>query len=130
MTEFILACLGLLLLFALVLLFPLRRDARRGDTSESNREWYGVRQRELAAETGGEITTTLVARLTALVLLGALIIATRKPAYPGTRALVPLGAMGLLDGVALLSVISAAGLPNPEFAAHFDEPDVAPAAAA
>ncbi|MGX9354765.1 EamA family transporter [Roseobacteraceae bacterium S113] len=72
---------------------------------------------QLAAETGGEITTTLVARLTALVLLGALIIATRKPAYPGTRALVPLGAMGLLDGVALLSVISAAGLPNPEFAA-------------
>ncbi|WP_425040937.1 EamA family transporter [Primorskyibacter sp. S187A] len=72
---------------------------------------------QLAAVSGGEIATTLVARLTALLLLGIIILAARQPKYPGTRALLPLGVMGLLDGVALLSVISAASLPRPEFAA-------------
>ena len=71
---------------------------------------------QLAAELDGELTTTLIARLTALALLGALIVALRKPAFPGKRALLPLGIMGVLDGIALLCVISAARLPNPEYA--------------
>lgn len=72
---------------------------------------------QLAAVSGGEISTTLVARLTALLLLGGLILVVRAPVRLGGRAILPLAIMGVLDGIALLSVISAAGLPNPEFAA-------------
>lgn len=71
---------------------------------------------QLAATVDGEIATTLVTRLTALVLLALIITGWRKPAFPGLRALAPLAAMGVLDGIALLAVISAADLANPEYA--------------
>ncbi len=54
MTEFIVASIGLLVLFALVLLFPLRAGSRRLDTGGSNRDWYALRQRELAADAVGD----------------------------------------------------------------------------
>lgn len=72
---------------------------------------------QLAALSGPELPTTMIARLTALALLIALITARRAPFWPGKRALVPLVIMGVLDGIALMAVISAAPLPNPQYAA-------------
>lgn len=70
----------------------------------------------IAAELSGELPTTLVTRLTALGVLLAFLLVRRMPLWPGRRALLPLCAMGLLDGVALLSIMSAAALPHPEYA--------------
>ena len=70
----------------------------------------------IAAELSGELPTTLVTRLTALGVLLAFLLARRMPLWPGRTAMVPLCAMGLLDGVALLSIMSAAALPHPEYA--------------
>lgn len=72
---------------------------------------------QLAAEIAGELPTTLIARLTALLCLAAIIAIRRAPFFPGYRAMLPLCIMGLLDGIALFSVISAAPLPHPEYAA-------------
>ena len=70
----------------------------------------------LAAELSGELPTTLLARLTALSVLLVFLLIRGMPLWPGKRALLPLCAMGLLDGVALLSIMSAAALPHPEYA--------------
>ncbi|MCR9276295.1 MULTISPECIES: DMT family transporter [Mameliella] len=72
---------------------------------------------QLAAETGGEWQSTFATRLVALLLLCGILWAIRPDIRVGRKAVVPLVAMGLLDGIALLSVISAASLPQPEFAA-------------
>lgn len=72
---------------------------------------------QMAADISGEMPTTLITRLTALVCLAAIIAMRRVQYFPGRRALIPLCIMGMLDGIALLSVISAAPLANPEYAA-------------
>lgn len=72
---------------------------------------------QLAAETGGEWQSTLTTRLVALALLAVLLLVLRPELRVGKRALLPLAAMGILDGIALLAVISAATLTRPEFAA-------------
>ncbi|MGB1035213.1 MAG: EamA family transporter, partial [Primorskyibacter sp.] len=80
---------------------------------------------QMAAAVSDEITSALIMRLVALVLLAGGMVAfmvhrrqtVRGTFWPGRHALVPLACMGVLDGVALLSVISAASLPNPEYAA-------------
>ncbi|SFD92947.1 DMT family transporter [Roseivivax sediminis] len=72
---------------------------------------------QMAAEIDGELPTTLAARTIAVTLLAAFLLWRRAPVWPGRRALLPLMAMGALDGVALLSVISAATLAHPQLAA-------------
>lgn len=71
---------------------------------------------QLAAELSGELPTTLVARLVALGVLLSVMLIRKIPLWPGKRALLPLCAMGVLDGIALLSIMSAAALPHPEYA--------------
>ena len=71
---------------------------------------------QLAADVSGELPTTLIARLTALSLLVVVISARRATFWPGRKALLPLAGMGVLDGIALLSVLSAGKMPNPEYA--------------
>ena len=71
---------------------------------------------QLAADLSGELPTTLIARLTALILLMAIIMMRRATFLPGRKAVIPLIGMGLLDGVALLCVLSAGKMPNPEYA--------------
>ncbi len=70
-----------------------------------------------AAALGGELQSTILARMTALALLVALILVIRAPLAVGARALGPLVAMGVLDGIALLAVLSAGTMENPQFAA-------------
>lgn len=72
---------------------------------------------QLAATLDGELNATLLARITALVLLLALIVIRRQTLWVGAAALLPLVVMGLLDGVALLAVISAGVLDHPQLAA-------------
>lgn len=72
---------------------------------------------QLAAEASGDLEATLISRLTAFAVLGAVLLVRAKPISPGRHALLPLVAMGLLDSIAIFSVISAAPLPNPEYAA-------------
>ncbi len=71
---------------------------------------------QMAAEISSETTTTLITRLTTLGLLLVIMVVKRAPFSAGRTALAPLAVMGLLDGIALLCVISAARLPNPEYA--------------
>lgn len=72
---------------------------------------------QLAAETSGEWQSTFATRIAATVALGIVLLLLRPDLKVGRRALLPLFTMGILDGIALLAVISAATLEQPEFAA-------------
>ena len=70
-----------------------------------------------AARLGGELPATLVPRLVALALIGALVLWRRAPmrAVQGARKM--LAMMGVLDALAIGLVTASASLPNPEYAA-------------
>lgn len=70
-----------------------------------------------AAELGGEMPTTLVTRILAVGLTVTILLSFKLPFWPGRRALPLLIAMGIADGVALLSVLSAGSKPDPQYAA-------------
>lgn len=70
-----------------------------------------------AAELGGEMPTTLVTRIRAVGLTVLILLGFKLPFWPGKRALPLLIAMGVADGIALLCVLSAGGLPDPQYAA-------------
>lgn len=72
---------------------------------------------QLAAEASNDLEATLISRLTAFALLAVVLLFRSSRVLPGKRAIVPLIGMGLLDSLAIFSVISAAPLPNPEYAA-------------
>lgn len=72
---------------------------------------------QTAAELDGELHATMMARITALGLLAALIVIRKAPIAVGRRANLPLLIMGALDGVALLAVFTAGRLEHPQFAA-------------
>ena len=72
---------------------------------------------QLAAELSGEMPTTLVTRILAVGLTVVILLALKLPFWPGKRALPLLISMGIADGIALLCVLSAGSLPDPQYAA-------------
>ncbi|WP_238368768.1 DMT family transporter [Mesobacterium pallidum] len=72
---------------------------------------------QAAAALDGELPSTLLARITALALLVGIVLVRRPPLAVGRKALLPLALMGVLDGVALLAVMTAGTLDHPQFAA-------------
>jgi uncharacterized membrane protein len=71
---------------------------------------------QLAALGANELVSSFLIRLTATFFLGGVLIALKQTWSLEKSAIIPLSIMGLLDGVALLSIFAAANLPNPEFA--------------
>ncbi|WP_120634265.1 DMT family transporter [Ruegeria sp. EL01] len=71
---------------------------------------------QYATELSDEFTVSLIGRITAILALALIAIASRKSIWPGMRALPLLCLMGVLDAVAILSVVAAGGLPNAQFA--------------
>ncbi|WP_299989908.1 DMT family transporter [uncultured Ruegeria sp.] len=71
---------------------------------------------QYATELSDEYSVALVGRLTAIIALGMIALAIRRSIWPRLRALPLLLGMGILDAVAILSVIAAGGLPNAQFA--------------
>lgn len=72
---------------------------------------------QYAAEISGHMPVTMVTRIFAIVLLITGMAVLRLPFWPGRQAIVVLVAMGIADGIALLSVLSASGLPDAQYAA-------------
>lgn len=72
---------------------------------------------QMATEQASELPVTLATRVVALAVSVAIVVLARRPVWPGTRALGWLIAMGIADGIALLSVLSAGGLPGAQYAA-------------
>ena len=72
---------------------------------------------QLAAELSGEMPTTLVTRILAVGLTVVILLAFKLQFWPGKRALPLLISMGIADGIALLCVLSAGSLPDPQYAA-------------
>ena len=71
----------------------------------------------IAAQNGAELTVILVARLTAVLIVGVWVMSCRIPLAPLRAHLPLLALMGVLDVTALGFVIAAGSLANPEFAA-------------
>ena len=72
---------------------------------------------QVATEMASDLPVILITRLVSIALLAALMILRRLPFNPGRSAVPVLIAMGCLDGVALMAVLSAGGLPNAQYAA-------------
>ena len=72
---------------------------------------------QYASEISDHLPVTLVTRITALAILIGAMGALRLPFWPGIRALPVLALMGIADGLALLCLISAGGLPDAQYAA-------------
>lgn len=70
-----------------------------------------------AAAMSHEMPSTLVTRVTALLLVVVLLIVFKQPFWAGIKALPWLVAMGIADGVALLCVLSAGALEHAKYAA-------------
>jgi drug/metabolite transporter (DMT)-like permease len=69
-----------------------------------------------AAELAGEMPSTLVTRAVAIVLLMVIISAKGLPWWPGRAALPVLALMGVMDGIALMAVLSAGGMADAQYA--------------
>lgn len=69
-----------------------------------------------AAAISNDMSSTLVTRLCALGLVVFLLLSLRLPFWPGKHALPWLIAMGIADGIALMSVLSAGALPDAKYA--------------
>jgi len=70
-----------------------------------------------AARDGAEMPTILIARVAALLVVAAMVMAMRAPLAPARRAWPVLAGMGLLDATALAVVQIAGRLEHPEYAA-------------
>lgn len=71
---------------------------------------------QLATGMADDLPIILVTRVVAVVLLTGLMVWKSLPFWPGRAALPLLLFMGALDGVALISVLSAGGLPDAQYA--------------
>lgn len=69
-----------------------------------------------AAAISHDMPSTLVTRLAALSLVVVILLAYKQPFWPGKQALPWLVAMGIADGIALMSVLSAGALTNAKYA--------------
>jgi drug/metabolite transporter (DMT)-like permease len=69
-----------------------------------------------AADLSGEMSTTLVTRILAVGLVVVVLLIFKKPFWPGKPAMPWLIAMGIADGIALYSVLSAGTLPDAQYA--------------
>ena len=72
---------------------------------------------QYASEISGHLPVTLVTRIMALALLIGAMGALRLPFWAGWRALPVLALMGIADGIALLCLLAAGGLPDAQYAA-------------
>lgn len=72
---------------------------------------------QVATGMAQDLPVILITRGVAIVLLIAVIAAKSLPFWPGRAALPVLVMMGALDGIALICVLSAGGLPNAQYAA-------------
>jgi len=70
-----------------------------------------------ASDLSGAMPTTLVTRILTVGLTVVILLAFKLPFWPGKRALPLLIAMGIADGIALLCVLKAGSLPDPQYAA-------------
>lgn len=70
-----------------------------------------------AAKLADDLPSILVTRVTSVAVLLAVMMAMSLPLWPGRRALLAIAVMGVLDGIALLCVLSAGDLPSAEYAA-------------
>lgn len=72
---------------------------------------------QLAAAMSHDLPVVMLTRVVAIVLLLGVIRAKSLPLWPGRPALPVLCLMGVLDGIALICVLSAGGLPDAQYAA-------------
>ena len=72
---------------------------------------------QLAAGMSHDLPVVMITRVVAIVLLLGIIAAKSLPLWPGKRALPVLALMGVMDGIALICVLSAGGLPDAQYAA-------------
>ncbi len=72
---------------------------------------------QLAAGMSHDLPVVMITRAVAIVLLLGVIAAKSLPYWPGKKALPVLALMGVMDGIALICVLSAGGLPDAQYAA-------------
>lgn len=72
---------------------------------------------QAATELSNEMLSALVTRSVAIAIMVVILLAFRLPVWPGRKNLGILALMGLADCIAILSVVSAGGLPNTQYAA-------------
>lgn len=70
---------------------------------------------QAATELSNEMLSALVTRIVAIGAMVGVILTFRLPFWPGRKALGVLALMGFADCIAILSIVSAGGLPNPEY---------------
>ena len=69
-----------------------------------------------AARLSGHLPTLIVTRIASLAVLFPILVVMSLPLWPGRSALPYIAIMGVLDGIALFAVLSAADLPFSEYA--------------
>lgn len=71
---------------------------------------------QYGTELSDAYNVSLIGRVTTISMLAVIAVAFRKSILPGFKALPLLCVMGVLDAIAILSVIAAGGLPNAQYA--------------
>ncbi len=71
---------------------------------------------QLAAGMSHDLPVVMITRVVAIILLLGVIAARSLPYWPGKMALPVLALMGVMDGIALICVLSAGGLPDAQYA--------------